>query len=143
MEKNIIFTAEENSFILEAEGKKLRVSYAEHYGNHESSMQFCKDNGGGDETVENWRLIAKYRDAINKELAALGKGLIDGWYWTAELSWRYDNCAFVVHTNYGNVYYEYRGNDNDARAVSEFLNKYMNAMYHLSLEGLFEAYWDC
>lgn len=38
---------------------------------------------------------------------------------------------------------ENRNNNNDARAVSEFLNKYMNAMYHLSLEGLFEAYWDC
>ena len=118
MEKNMIFTAEENSFILEAEGKKLRVSYAEHYGNHESSMQFCKENGGGDETVENWRLIAKYRDAINKELAALGKDLIEGWYWTIEPSWRYDNCAFVVGTFSGNVYDVYRDSINDARAVS-------------------------
>lgn len=118
MEKNMIFTAEENSFILEAEGKKLRVSYAEHYGNHESSMQFCKENGGGDETVENWRLIAKYRDAINKELAALGKDLIDGWYWASELSWRYDNCAFVVNTHFGNVYDVNRNIYDDARAVS-------------------------
>lgn len=114
----MIFTAEENSFILEAEGKKLRVSYAEHYGNHESSMQFCKENGGGDETVENWRLIAKYRDAINKELAALGKDIIDGWYWASELSWRYENCVFVVDTDDGNVDYENRYNVVDARAVS-------------------------
>lgn len=118
MEKNMIFTAEENSFILEAEGKKLRVSYAEHYGTHESSMQFCRENGGGDETVENWRLIAKYRDDINKELAALGKDLIEGWYWTTEPSWRYNYCAFVVHTNYGTVCYAYRININIARAVS-------------------------
>lgn len=118
MEKNMIFTAEENSFILEAEGKKLRVSYAEHYGNYESSMQFCKENGGGDETVENWRLIAKYRDAINKELAALGKDIIDGWYWAAELSWRYDNCAFVVITINGDVNNDYRYYNYYARAVS-------------------------
>ena len=118
MEKNMIFTAEENSFILEAEGKKLRVSYAEHYGTHESSMQFCKENGGGDETVENWRLIAKYRDDINKELAALGKDLIEGWYWTTEPSWRYDNCAFVVDTGYGGVYDDDRSSSNNARAVS-------------------------
>lgn len=122
MEKNMIFTAEENSFILEAEGKKLRVSYAEHRDNHESSMQFCKENGGGDETVDNWRLIAKYRDAINKELAALGKDLIEGWYWTTEPSWRYDNCAFVVNTNCGYVLNGYRSLGNYARAVSEFLN---------------------
>lgn len=38
---------------------------------------------------------------------------------------------------------ENRNNNNNARAVSEFLNEYMNAMYNLSLEGLFEAYWDC
>lgn len=118
MEKNIIFTAEENSFILEAEGKKLRVSYAEHYGTHESSMQFCKENGGGDETVDNWRLIAKYRDAINKELAAFGKDLIEGWYWTTEPSWRYDDCAVVVNTSDGNVLNDSRDYRDYARAVS-------------------------
>lgn len=114
----MIFTAEENSFILEAEGKKLRVSYAEHIGNHESSMKFCKENGGGDESVENWRLIAKYRDAMNKELAALGKDLIEGWYWTTELSWCYEGCAFVVNAYNGFVYDEDRGITCDARAVS-------------------------
>lgn len=114
----MIFTAEENSFILEAEGKKLRVSYAEHRGNHKSSMQYCKENGGGDETVENWRLIAKYRDAINKELAALGKDLIEGWYWTTEPSWRYEGCAFVVSTYLGFVNNVYRNDNLTARAVS-------------------------
>lgn len=118
--ENMIFTAEENSFILEAEGKKLRVSYAEHIGNHESSMQFCKENGGGDETVENWRLIAKYRDAINKELAALGKDFIKGWYWTTELSWRYDGCAFVVNASGGDVFDDCRSIICRARAVSAF-----------------------
>ena len=38
---------------------------------------------------------------------------------------------------------ETRNNNNNARAVSEFLNEYMNAIYHISLESLFEAYWDC
>lgn len=118
MGKNMIFTAEENSFILEAEGKKLRVSYAEHRGNHKSSMQYCKENGGGDETVENWRLIAKYRDAINKELAALGKDLIEGWYWTTEPSWRYEGCAFVVDASSGAVNDGIRTYNNNARAVS-------------------------
>lgn len=118
MVKNMIFTAEENSFILETEGKKLRVSYAEHYGNHESSMQFCKENGGSDETVENWRLIAKYRDDINKELAASGKDLIEGWYWTTEPSWRYGNCAFVVFTGNGFVDDGSRSGYCFARAVS-------------------------
>lgn len=118
MEKNMIFTAEENSFILEAEGKKLRVSYAEHRGNHKSSMQFCKENGGGDETVDNWRLIAKYRDDINKELTALGKDLIESWYWTTESSWRYDDCAFVVYPYDGDVYNDRRDYSSNARAVS-------------------------
>lgn len=52
-------------------------------------------------------------------------------------------CAFVVNTNNGNVNNENRNNNNNARAVSEFLNEYMNAIYHISLESLFEAYWDC
>ena len=38
---------------------------------------------------------------------------------------------------------ENRNNNNNARAVSEFLNRYMNAMYDITLESLFEAYWDC
>ena len=120
MENKMIFTPEENSFIFEAEGKKLRVSYEEHSGDHESSMAFCKDHGGGDETVEHWRLISKYRDAINEELKKLGKTLIEGWYWVNELSWRYDDCAFVVTTNNGRVNNDYRSNYNNARAVSAF-----------------------
>lgn len=118
MEDKMIFTPEEDSFIFEAEGKKLRVSYEEYSGNHESSMQFCKEHGGGDETVENWRLIAKYRAAINKELEKLGKALIEGWYWTNEPSWRYDDCAFVVCTSDGSVASGYRSNYDHARAVS-------------------------
>lgn len=117
MEK-MIFTAEENSFIVEAEGKKLRVSYDEFCGSHEDAMKFCKEHGGGDETVENLRFIAKYRDAINKELKKLDKGIIESWYWTNELSWRYDNCAFVVITGSGDVDYVYRDNIFTARAVS-------------------------
>ena len=49
----------------------------------------------------------------------------------------------MVNTNNGNVNNENRNNTNYARAVSEFLNEYMNAMYNISLESLFEAYWDC
>ena len=117
MEK-MIFSAEENSFIVEAEGKKLRVSYDEFYGNHEDAMKFCKKHGGGDETVENLRFIAKYRDDINKELEKLDKDIIESWYWTNELSWRYGLCAFVVGTDDGSVSDGYRGIRNYARAVS-------------------------
>lgn len=117
MEK-IKFTAEENSFIVEAEGKKLRVSYAEFFGNYEDSMKFCKENGGGDETVENLRFLAKYRDAINEELVNLDKEKISGWYWSNEVTWWRDNCAFVVNTHIGSVDYDYRTSHNHARAVS-------------------------
>lgn len=117
MEK-FMFTAEENSFIVEAEGKKLRVSYAEFFGNYEDSMKFCKENGGGDETVENLRFLAKYRDAINKELVNLDKEKISGWYWSNEVVWWRDDCAFVVDTCYGDVLYVDRFDNNYARAVS-------------------------
>lgn len=116
--KKIKFTAEENSFIVEAEGKKLRVSYAEFYGNHKAAMKFCKENDGGDENVENLRFLAKYRDVINNELAKLDKEKISGWYWSNEVTWWRDDCAFVVLTSDGDVYCAYRDCHYDARAVS-------------------------
>ena len=122
MEK-MIFTAEENSFIVEAEGKKLKVSYAEFNGNHADSMKFCEDNGGGDESVENLRFLAKYRDTINKELDKLGKETLGGWYWSNEETWWNDSFAFVVDTSHGNVSYAYRAITNSARAVSALLLK--------------------
>ena len=114
----MIFTAEEKSFIIEADGKKLRVSYDEFRGNHEEAMEFCKEQGGGDETVENLRFIARHRDAINEELKKLGKEPILGWYWTNEITWWSDDCAFVVSTHYGYVYYAGCTNGYYARAVS-------------------------
>ena len=117
MEK-VIFTAEESSFIVEAEGKKLRVSYDEFYGSHKDAMKFCNEHNGGDESVENLRFLAKHRDAIYEELKKLGKETIGGWYWTNELAWRDDSSAFVVSTNYGNVINEYRYYNHYARAVS-------------------------
>ena len=117
MEK-MIFTAEENSFIVEAEGKKLKVSYAEFNGNHADSMKFCEDNGGGDESVENLRFLAKYRDTINKELDKLGKETLRGWYWSNEEAWCNDSFAFVVNTHNGYVSNGRRHNTSYARAVS-------------------------
>lgn len=117
MEK-MIFTAEENSFIVEADGKKLRVSYEEFSGNHADAMKFCKEHGGGDETVENWRFLARYRDAINEELRKLGKEVIAGWYCSNEATWWRDECAFVVDTDDGYVTYGNRINSTYARAVS-------------------------
>lgn len=112
------FTAEENSFIVEADGKRLRVSYAEPCCSHKDAMTFCKDNGGGDETVENLRLLAKYRNDINKELWALGKETLGGWVWTNEEHWNYKDFAFVVGMSYGDVDSENRYDNYTARAVS-------------------------
>lgn len=118
MENKMIFTAEEKSFIIEADGKKLRVSYDEFNGNHEDAMEFCKEQGGGEETVENLRFIARHRDEINEELKKLGKEPISGWYWTNEITWWSGGCAFVVYTCLGIVRNVYRYRYNNARAVS-------------------------
>lgn len=118
MESKLIFTAEEKSFIIEADGKKLRVSYGEFCGNHEDAMRFCEEQGGGDEIVENLRFIARHRDAINEELKKLGKEIITGWYWTNEVAWWSADCAFVVGASYGDVDYVGRNYNNYVRAVS-------------------------
>lgn len=117
MEK-IIFTAEESSFIVEAEGKKLRVSYDEFFGDHKDAMKFCKEHNGGDESVENLRFLAKHRDAINEELKNLDKETIGGWYWSNEITWWNNDCAFVVITRNGLVNAGDRSNNRSARAVS-------------------------
>lgn len=104
MESKLIFTAEEKSFIIEADGKKLRVSYDEFRGDHEDAMAFCKEQGGGDEAVENLRFIARHKDAINDELGKLDKVCISrGWYWTNELIWWSDGFAFSVAMDRGYV----------------------------------------
>ena len=118
MENKMIFTAEEKSFIIEADGKKLRVSYDEFSGNHKDAMEFCKEQGGGDESVENLRFIARHRDEINEELKKLGKEPISGWYWTNEFTWWNDECAFVVYTYFGYVDNANRNTYRNARAVS-------------------------
>ena len=118
MGSTVNFTAEDSGFIIEADGKKLRVSYDEFKGNHEDVMKFCKEQGGGDETVENLRFIAKHRDIINEELKKLGKEPLIGWYWVNEIIWYGEDCAFVVNVNYGFVHYGRACNNNYyARAV--------------------------
>lgn len=100
------FTAEETSFIVEAEGKKLRVSFAEKNLNWEDAQKWCKVNGGGDESVDNLRLLAKYRESINNELEALGKETLGGWVWSNEGAYiDPSNCAFVVNLSNGSVSY--------------------------------------
>ena len=94
---------EESAFIVEVEGKKLRVSYKQAELPFKEAMEFCKENGGGDETVENLRLLAKYRDQINEQLRDNGRAELSGWYWSNEESWRYKECAFVVYTGNGGV----------------------------------------
>lgn len=95
---------EDSAFIVEVEGKKLRVSYKQAELPFNEAQEFCKENGGGDETVENLRLLAKYRDQINEQLSENGRAELSGWYWSNEESWRYNNCAFVVSPYDGYVY---------------------------------------
>ena len=116
MEVNIIL--EESAFIVEAEGKKLRVSYKEERLPYKEARKFCEENGGGDETVENLRFLAKHRDSINEVLKEKGYTELSGWYWSNEESWRYDGCAFVVGSSGGDVNDNYMGSDYNVRAVS-------------------------
>ena len=109
---------EDSAFIVEVEGKKLRVSYKQAELPFKKAQEFCKENGGGDETVENLRLLSKYRDQINEQLRENGRAELSCCYWTNEESWRYDDCAFVVSTRYGYVYGNDMINDDGVRAVS-------------------------
>lgn len=116
MEVNIIL--EESAFIVEAEGKRLRVSYKEERLPYKEARKFCEENGGGDETVENLRFLAKHRDSINEALKEKGRTELSGWYWSNEESWRYEESAFIVLSNYGIVINDYMDFDNGVRAVS-------------------------
>ena len=116
MEVNIIL--EESAFIVEAEGKKLRVSYKEVCLPYKEARKFCKENGGGDETVENLRFLAKHRDSINEALRKEGRTELSGWYWSNEESWRYEESAFVVNSSNGNVHDYNMSNNCSVRAVS-------------------------
>lgn len=113
------FTAEENSFIIEAEGKKLRVSFEEENLNWKDAQKWCKENGGGDESVDNLRLLAKYRESINNELVALGKEPLGGWVWTNERSYiTPEAVAFVVDLDCGYVDIDNQLSNVSVRAVS-------------------------
>lgn len=109
---------EYSAFIVEVEGKKLRVSYKQAELPFKEAMEFCKENGGGDETVENLRLLAKYRDQINEQLQENGRVELLGGYWSNEESWRYNECAFVVNAYIGIVLDSYMSINRDVRAVS-------------------------
>ena len=117
MEVNIIL--EESAFIVEAEGKKLRVSYKEKCLPYKEARKFCEENGG-DETVENLRFLAKHRDSINEALKKEGRTELSGWYWSNEESWRYKESAFVVDSSSGSVYTCNMVSDDYVRAVSAF-----------------------
>ena len=101
MEVKIIL--EESAFVVEAEGKKLRVSYKEECLPYKEARKFCEENGGGDETVENLRFLAKHRDSINEVLKENGRTELSGWYWSNEESWGYKDCAFFVDSYNGSV----------------------------------------
>ena len=116
MEVNIIL--EESAFIVEAEGKKLRVSYKEECLPYKEARKFCKENGGGDETVENLRFLAKHRDSINEALKKEGRTELSGWYWSNEESWRYEESAFIVISTFGDVSTYNMLYNFDVRAVS-------------------------
>ena len=116
MEVNIIL--EESAFIVEAEGKKLRVSYKEEYLPYKEARKYCEENGGGDETVENLRFLAKHRDAINEALKKEGRTELSDWYWSDEESWRYEESAFFVCSRNGYVSNYSMDYDSNVRAVS-------------------------
>lgn len=116
MEVNIIL--EESAFIVEAEGKKLRVSYKEECVPYKEARKFCEENGGGDETVENLRFLSKHRDSINKVLKEKGRTELSGWYWSNEESWRYKECAFIVDSCNGSSNLNCMDDDYNVRAVS-------------------------
>lgn len=98
------FTAEEASFIVEAEGKKLRVSFEEANLPWGDAQKWCEEHGGGDESVDNLRFLAKYGEQINKELRALEKEPLGGWVWTDERSYiTPEASAFVVGLSSGDV----------------------------------------
>ena len=115
------FTAEKTSFIVEAEGKKLRVSFEEKNLNWKDAQEWCKENGGGDESIDNLRLLAKYRESINKELETLGKDILGGWVWSNERSYiAPETSAFVVDLYLGNVSNLNQYRNYYVRAVSAF-----------------------
>ena len=118
MDKELKLTLADDGIIVEVEGKKLKVSYKQAELPFAEARDWCKENGGGNETVENLRLIAKYRDKINEQLTAAGKGEIFGWYWSNEESWRYSNSAFVVYSYDGRVDSDDVDILNNVRAVS-------------------------
>lgn len=113
------FTAEETSFIVEAEGKKLRVSFEEANLPWGDAQKWCEEHGGGDESVDNLRFLAKYGEQINKELRALEKEPLGGWVWADERSYiTPEASAFVVSLYDGGVSYRYQGYNGYVRAVS-------------------------
>ncbi len=117
--KKFKFTAEKTSFIVEVEGKKLRVSFEETNLRWNDAQKWCKEHGGGGESVDNLRFLAKYREQINKELRALGKEPLGGWVWTNERSYiTPETTAFVVLLSHGNVDDSYQYYFNFVRAVS-------------------------
>ena len=120
MKSDFKFTAEENSFIIEAGIKKLRVSYNEFYGPHKNAMKFCKKNGGGNESVENLRFLSRHLLAINKELTKLGKEKIkmDEQYWANENSFGLSPFADTVYTLDSEVWNENGLDDYYARAIA-------------------------
>ena len=116
MEVKIIL--EESAFVVEAEGKKLRVSFKEECLPYKEARKFCEENGGGDETVENLRFLAKHRDSINEVLKKEGRTELWGWYWSNEESWRDSHSAFVVDSYIGSVDDYGMLNGYNVRAVS-------------------------
>lgn len=112
------FTAEESTFIVEAEGRRLRVSFEETALPHKKAMAWCKKHGGGDETVDNLRLLAKYRLQINEKLSALEKEEIAWCMWSNETCHHDNSCAFVVGMLRGYVLYGIKGDNYCVRAVS-------------------------
>lgn len=80
---------------------------------------YCAKCGGDLPTLATAKVIAKHIKDINEAMLSMGGSVVCGWLWTSTVK-PDNNCAFVVNTYSGYVYYENRISSYDARAVSAF-----------------------
>ena len=81
----------QGTFSISDGNKSLTVSLGEVTLPFKEAMEWSRENGGGDETSENIRLLATYREAINAELKAAGHPILEGDYWTNEVDYESPN----------------------------------------------------
>lgn len=71
---------------------------------------YCVQQNGALPTLATAKVIAANIKAINEAMLAIGGSVVCGWLWTSTVK-KSNNCAFVVHASYGNVFYDYHNYD--------------------------------